>query len=254
MRPTLRATGSSEVPTCAICGAEHPLADMVTGHIEPEDIPADARRAAPEPRDWWLADGEALHAESPRSYFIPTRARREALRPGELVKLEFQYGPHADREGEGHVERMWVEVHDATHGALRNQPFRLAELELGDRVDFEPQHVITIDYTDEELGYEQDQWVVLDSRVFEEDRPPERLAFAHGLWFMLLGGHGFAEPERIIRVTDAFPALEGPVRAGEGVWERDGDGYRRVDETAGDWPQFLADVDALFAAMQPAEE
>ena len=47
---------------------------------------------------------------------------------------------------------MWVEVHDATYGALRNQPIRLAELELGDRVDFEPQHVITIDDTDEELG------------------------------------------------------------------------------------------------------
>ena len=80
---------------------------------------------------------------------------------------------------------------------------------------------------------------MIDARVFEEDRPPERLAFAHGLWFMLLGGRGFAEPERVIRVTDAFPALEGPLRAGEGVWERDGDGYRRVDETTGDWPQFL---------------
>ena len=71
---------------------------------------------------------------------------------------------------------------------------------------------------------------------------------------MLLGGAGHAEPERITRATDAFPAVIAPVQAGEGVWERVGDGYRRVDETTGGWPRFLADVDALFAAMQPAEE
>jgi len=73
---------------CSICGEEHPLAEMVTAHIDPEDVPADARGATPEPHDWWLADGEALHAEHPRSFFIPTRERREALRPGELSDLD----------------------------------------------------------------------------------------------------------------------------------------------------------------------
>ncbi|MDA0168906.1 hypothetical protein OJ998_07405 [Solirubrobacter taibaiensis] len=116
------------MPTCAICGEEHPLSDMVTGHIEPEDIPEDARRAAPEPRDWWLADGEALHAEK-------CTTRRTA---------------------------------------------RCGTSRSGSR----------------------------SSRS---------------------------------------------ARAGEGVWERDGDGYRRVDEHTGDWSQFLADVDELFAAMRAAE-
>src|SRR3954453_7930000 len=119
---------------------------MGTAHKAPEAVPADAAGDAPAPSDWWLADGEARHAEHPRSYFIPPRARREALRPGELVKLEFTYGPHADREGEGHVERMWVEVLGRGHGRLRNRPVRLSPLAIGDRLDFAPEHVITIDY------------------------------------------------------------------------------------------------------------
>ncbi|MDA0179607.1 hypothetical protein OJ997_04810 [Solirubrobacter phytolaccae] len=231
---------------CSVCGEEHPLADMVTAHIEPEDVPADARAATPEPHDWWLADGEALHAEHPRSFFIPTRERREALQPGELIKLEFQYGPHADSEGEGHVERMWVEVVEAGHGILRNGPFRIQGLELGDHVSFHPEHVISIDYSDAELGYAQDERPIVDEHILREDRAPDVVARAPGpdggdTWWMLLREDS-SQPveERINFLTDKFPALVEPLRAGEGVWERDGETYRRVDATTGEWPSLLA--------------
>jgi len=231
---------------CSICGEEHPLAEMVTAHIEPEDVPAGARGATPEPHDWWLADGEALHAEHPRSFFIPTRERREALQPGELIKLEFQYGPHADGEGEGHVERMWVEVTGAGQGILRNGPFRLQGLELGDHVAYGLEHVISIDYSDAELGYAQSQRPIIDENVIREDRAPDVVARAPGpdgddVWWMLLR-EGSSQPveERINTLTDKFPELVEPLRADEGVWERDGERYRRVDPTTGEWPSLLA--------------
>jgi hypothetical protein len=231
---------------CSICGQEHPLADTVTAHIEPEDVPAEARRATPEPHDWWLGDGEALHAAHPRSFFIPPRERREALRPGELIKLEVHYGPHADVDGEGHAERVWVEVVDGATGILRNAPFRIQGLELGDRVAFAPEHVITIDYTDDELGYRQDQEAVIDENVLREDRAPDVVARAPGpegeaIWWMLLReGSSQPVPERVNTLTDHFPGLVEPLQADEGVWERDGDAWRRVDETTGEWPSLLA--------------
>jgi hypothetical protein len=38
---------------------------------------------------WSLADGEALGAAAPRSFFIPDREHRERLRAGRFVKLVF---------------------------------------------------------------------------------------------------------------------------------------------------------------------
>jgi hypothetical protein len=47
-------------------------------------------------------------------------------------------------------------------------------------------------------------------------------------------------PERVNALTDRFPGLLVPLRADAGVWELDGDAYRRVDETTGEWPSLLA--------------
>jgi hypothetical protein len=38
---------------------------------------------------WWLDDAEARHAEAPMSFFIPPAAKRNALSPGDAVKLLF---------------------------------------------------------------------------------------------------------------------------------------------------------------------
>jgi len=206
---------------CNVCGQEHPVADTVTAHHRPQEGPCSSHDEVVEPRGWWLADGEALHELHPRSYFIPPRPRRDSLEPGELVKLEFVYGPHADREGVGHAERMWVEVLDGHHGCLRNQPARLTELNIGDHVHFEPQNVITIDYSDEELGYAQEQWPAADQRIFDEDVAPDLVVRAGDDWFLLTEPAGpRAVVEHINRFTELFPGLIVPFQAGDGMWQR----------------------------------
>src|SRR5687767_14734707 len=127
--PRKQRSQDGELARCSICGGEHPVATMVTRHREPEQIPPEAAGRDAEPADWWLEDAEALSAAHPRSFFIPRAERRRALRAGEDVRLGFVYGPHSDREGEGHVERMWVQVVDqrddgSARGRLRNRPAR----------------------------------------------------------------------------------------------------------------------------------
>jgi hypothetical protein len=148
------------------------------------------------------------------------------------LKLEFTYGPHADRDGEGHVERMWVEVIEQrddghAHGRLRNQPARLSELEIGDLVAFEPENVIAIDYTDEELGYAQDQWPVVDRAVLDDDRTPDIVVRGPGpyaagedeWWLLCHENPSGPTSESAGLLADRFPGLEEPLRAGEGLWE-----------------------------------
>ena len=250
-----------DLARCSICGKEHPVATMVTRHKEPEDVPSDAEPSFPEPSDWHLEDAESLNAEHPRSFFIPDRDRRLALRPGELVRLGFVYGPHADHEEEGHVERMWVEVLEQpdgghAHGRLRNTPARFTALRIGDHVAFEPEHVLGIDYSDEELGYAQDQWPLVDRAVLDDDRPPDVVIRAEGpyvagqdeWWLLLRTGAAGPATEGIGSLTDRFPGLEEPFRAGDGVWELAGGEaadarWRRVgeDELAADeWQRLFA--------------
>lgn len=55
-----------------------------------------------------LGDGEALNREHLDTFPIPTRDRRERLKPGDLVKLLFEaVGPE---EGRSTAERMWVQA------------------------------------------------------------------------------------------------------------------------------------------------
>jgi hypothetical protein len=261
-----------ELARCAICGEEHPVATMVTGHRNPEDLPAELPRELPDPTGWWLQDGEAMNAMHPRSFFIPPRERRGDLRPGELVKLGFVYGPHVDSEGEGHVERMWVQVVDShgdgrARGRLRNRPQRLTALRIGHLVDFEPQHVLTIDFSDEELGYAQDQWPVVDEATVRDDRPPDVVVRAPGpdsadqdeWWMLVLTGAVGPTTESVGSLTDRFPGLEEPLRAGGGLWELvGGEGaaarWRRVgdDEIAvsEEWQNLLAGLEQTAESMR----
>ena len=258
---------SEERARCSICGEEHPLAAMVTAHKRPEEIPGDAEERMPEPRDWWLEDAEVQNAEHPRSFFIPPRERRHALRPGDLVRLGFEYGPHADRDGEGHVERMWVEVVEqvaegAARGRLSNHPARLQPLAIGDVVRFAPRNVLAIDYTDEELGYAQDQWAVVDEAVADDDLAPDVVARAPGpwsadedAWWMFRGGQELTT-ESAGMLTDRYPGLEEPLRANEGIWkrvdgERDQARWRRVTEDGG-WQDFLRRLEARAAELRAA--
>lgn len=245
---------------------------MVTAHKKAEDVPPGSRGEFPTPVDWSLANADELNERHSRSYFIPPAARRRSLRPGELVRLEFRYGPHADREHEGHVERMWVEVLDQradghAHGRLRNHPTRFAALEIGDQVAFEPKHVTSIEYTDDELGYPQDQWPIIDKAITRDDRAPDIVVRAPGpyaagqdAWWMLVRADPAGPTTQDVNsLTDRFPGLIQPLHTGEGLWELEsgerGDAqWRRIAqdelESNHDWQAFLGWLNRTAAHMR----
>ena len=162
---------------------------------------------------------------------------------------------------------MWVEVVDQGRGELRNHPVRLAALAIGDLVAFEPRHVTAIDYTDEELGYAQEQCPVVDKAVLEEDRAPDIVVRAPGpyvadqddWWLMCREGAIGPTIETAGLLTDRFPGLEKPLRAGDGLWElaggERGDAHwRRVsdDEVAAseEWQALLAWLEKTAEQMR----
>jgi hypothetical protein len=104
---------------------------------------------------WWLEDAEERSRESPDSFFIPPRERREALEPGDVVKLIFLFEPPAPSGTTG--ERMWVEVTAVQEGGytgeLLNEPGDIEELRPGDAIRFEAKHVAARQVSDEEAGY-----------------------------------------------------------------------------------------------------
>lgn len=99
---------------------------------------------------WELDDGEAMHAQAPATFEIPSRDAREGLRPGDFAKLVFRI--LVDDENEPvKVERMWVIVRERRlggyFGILDNEPDAIAEnddLWVGTELPFEPRHVIDI--------------------------------------------------------------------------------------------------------------
>lgn len=91
-----------------------------------------------------LGDGEELHRLNPDTFWIPERAERDSLLPGQLVKLIFRLSV----DGEEHVERMWVQIRsrsgDGYVGVLDNDPYCTNELRAGAEVRFVEAHVIQV--------------------------------------------------------------------------------------------------------------
>ena len=127
---------------------------------------------------------------------------------------------------------MWVEVlaqggDGGALGRLRNRPLRLTELEIGDEVAFGAHEVLSIDYSDEELGYPQDQWPIVDRAVLDDDRAPDVVVRYESprdeepeTWWMLVHKSGSGPADAGAgRLTDRFPGLAEPLRAGTGVWD-----------------------------------
>ncbi len=93
---------------------------------------------------WTLLNGEDRHAENPDTFEIPSRKKREALRPGMHAKLCFEF--HSASRVSG--ERMWVKVTECQAGryagTLANDPTATKALKFGDTIEFGPEHVINI--------------------------------------------------------------------------------------------------------------
>lgn len=104
---------------------------------------------------WCLEDGEALHRDAPETFWIPDAERRDALQPGDLVKLVFRIAVDNDEEPEA-VERMWVlvrgRVGEHYFGVLDNDPYAIEENDefwSGIELPFTARHVIDIDPADD---------------------------------------------------------------------------------------------------------
>jgi hypothetical protein len=181
---------------------------------------------------WSLADGEALHADAPRTFFIPDRAHRESIPVGRFVKLVFVLDEPRVVEGTPRTaERMWVEVvevlpHGSYAGTLANDPGIVTELTFGDRLEFRPEHVVAILYSDEELGYDVSGWAYVDSRVRRDDQPPDYFVFdspAPGsapMWFGAIGPNAPDATMTLGELTDRWPQLADVFRSGAGLWQR----------------------------------
>lgn len=122
--------------------------------------------------NWHLDNAEKLHAENPRSFFIPSAEARDGIEKGDVVRLIFAL--HERREDGMSGERMWIAVEgrdgDEYYGALTNQPVEV-DLDLGDTIRFKPEHVIAI--YDERWEPYEDLVAIVPKRVIDEDLEPK---------------------------------------------------------------------------------
>jgi hypothetical protein len=93
---------------------------------------------------WELESGVERHRETPATFQIPEETVRSRLVPESDAKLIFRMRTSG---GEVVVERMWVHVtgytEDGYAGVLNTEPKTDGvPLSLGDRVTFQPDHVI----------------------------------------------------------------------------------------------------------------
>lgn len=121
---------------------------------------------AQKPVDYVIANGEDQHGAKSRSFFIPSRAERESLRPGDLAKLLFEItepGP-----GMPSAERMWVGVTSTDaqgyQGVLRSVPKVITAIRHGDAVRFGPEHVLSI----------IEDWPLLGKKILVSRRSQEQ--------------------------------------------------------------------------------
>jgi hypothetical protein len=184
---------------------------------------------------WTLADGEQRNREHPRSFFIPSRERRDRLVVGENVKLSFE-------TPDGRSERMWVTITEAEPprfcGVLANVP-AIIDLVVGARIQFEARHVIAIHEDPEALGYRPDEQAAASRRVIERDQAPRVVTWEpNASCFYIFAGDETEDevrdsatfmPQTLGLLTDRFPALEAVFRAPRrpGFWLLGSDGHYR---------------------------
>jgi hypothetical protein len=99
---------------------------------------------------WCLEDGEVLHQQAPKTFFIPDLALRKILRPGDFAKLIFSIA--IEGEDAPSVERMWAIIRQPTPGGyigmLNNEPSSIPEndrLWLGTELPFDYRHIIAVE-------------------------------------------------------------------------------------------------------------
>src|SRR5262245_4049007 len=94
---------------------------------------------------WELVDADPIAAESPYTFYKPSRDLIARIRAGELVKLIFRFDSSDPKAPS--AERMWVLVEDVLsdggfRGRLDNEPRYITDLRLNDSIVFRPCHII----------------------------------------------------------------------------------------------------------------
>ena len=216
--------------------SDTPTPDTGTTH-EPAGQPADSGVVEVVPGHWGLLDAESQHDAFPDAFPIPTRAEREALRAGDMVKLVFVLDPPPPSGP--NAERMWVEVRanrpDGTvEGWLTNRPVVITALEPGAVVAFEPRHVAGIALRKEEVSFDATARAVVSNRALALHGPPgwtgfdEPLDAADSGWSITAGDEPedffTADPRTVSQaltladLVARYPALVEVFQAGSGEW------------------------------------
>lgn len=131
-----------------------------------------------------IRDPRPIREASPWSFYMPCKARRDAVAPGDVVQIIFE-----EPEPGSAAERMWVHITDTDGdkliGTLGNDPAML-EMIIGEEVVFERFAIINIqtDRKDdpEETNISDERvfhrcWT--DTRVWEGDIAPVRATNGH---------------------------------------------------------------------------
>lgn len=100
---------------------------------------------------WFLDDVDEIAAENPYTFYKPSREVIRKVAPGALVKLVFRF--ESDDPAAPAAERMWVLVEEVTaagsfKGRLDNKPRFIADIKIGDPVEFAACHIINTEHDD----------------------------------------------------------------------------------------------------------
>lgn len=95
-----------------------------------------------------LVDAEKRAAEFPTTFEIPDRGRRQARKPGNLVKLILEVPAGAPKRKQG-GERPWVIIQEVMpgpryKGKLDNDLLVFTELKSDELIEFGPEHIIQL--------------------------------------------------------------------------------------------------------------
>lgn len=95
--------------------------------------------------EYRIGNVEERAEEAGKTFQIPSRTVRENLKPGDSVKLLFEFNMLPDGIN---GERMWIKITEASggryKGKLDSYPAFITDLKCGDEIEFGPENVASI--------------------------------------------------------------------------------------------------------------
>ncbi|MBI1424808.1 MAG: DUF2185 domain-containing protein [Gammaproteobacteria bacterium] len=124
---------------------------------------------------WYLEDARELAEVAPYTFYLPSTEVVAMLKPGDAVMLMFRSDEEAADEEQ--AERLWVRitvVDDVDfRGELEDEPALIADLTVGDEIDFAVEHIIDTQL-DDPVPNIVEQYTAncfVTKRVFDDEHP-----------------------------------------------------------------------------------